>query len=91
MGLNVVGEHSGTMESRVGAAGLLSATLPGSPQAVYPSGGYCLKGTIPGADHATGLNATGASDLMMPHAIGVGMGLNTASGFLMVMTCAWTV
>eukprot|EP00892_Ulva_mutabilis_P010824 jgi/Ulvmu1/8113/UM040_0008.1 len=77
MGLHVVGDLSGTIVSQVGRAGLLSQTLPGTAQTVYPSGRDGLEQTLP-----QDLAATGVSDLMMPHAIGMGIGMNTTSGFL---------
>lgn len=80
-----MGDLSATMDSRLGAAGRLSATLPNSPPTVFPPGGHVLSNINPDdTDKTTDLNVTGASDLMMPHAIGVGMGLNTESGFLKV-------
>lgn len=85
IGLHVVDDLSGTMVSHPGKAGLLSMTLPGTPQTIFPSGEKGLQATLPHA--ATGvqnLGATGGSDLMMPHAIGVGMGMDTTSGFLQV-------
>lgn len=85
IGLNVVGELSATMDHNTGTAGPLALTMPDTPQTVYPSGGDGLERTIPNhGGNANDLHATGASDLMMPHAIGVGMGLNTVSGFLQV-------
>lgn len=87
IGLNVVGELSATMDQNMGTAGPLSLalTMPDTNQTLYPSGGDGLGRTIPnGGGNVDDLQVTGGSDLMMPHAIGVGMGLNTVSGFLQV-------